>query len=142
MSTAFYPQIDGQTECQNQELEAYLCMFVNYEQDNWVELLPTAEFTYNSMWNSSTKHSPIKLAYGIRPIFPDGIPEDNWIANAPSEIEGQAPDPSYQQDQHALSHLNCMRNAHEAVMRSMKHTSDLQAKYYNKRRLQMQVVEG
>jgi transposase InsO family protein len=95
MSTTFHPQTDGQTECQNQELEAYLRMFVNYEQDNWVELLPTAEFAYNSKWNSSTKHSPIELAYGIRPIFPDGIPEDDWIANTPSGIEGQAPDPSY-----------------------------------------------
>jgi hypothetical protein len=47
MSTILYLQIDGQIECQNQELEAYLRMFVNYEQDDWVELLPTAEFTYN-----------------------------------------------------------------------------------------------
>jgi hypothetical protein len=61
-------------------------MFVNYEQDDWIELLPTAELAYNSKWNSSTKHSPIELAYGIHPIFPDGVPEDDWITNAP-EIE-------------------------------------------------------
>jgi hypothetical protein len=35
-----------------------------------------------------------------------------------------------------------MRNAREAAMRSMKHALDLQAKYYNKRRLQMQFAEG
>jgi hypothetical protein len=72
-------------------------MFIKYEQDNWVELLPTAEFAYNSKWNSSMKHSPIELAYGIRPIFLDSIPEDDWITDA-LEIEGQASDPSYQQD--------------------------------------------
>jgi hypothetical protein len=48
MSTTFHLQMDRQTEHQNQELEAYLRMFVKYEQDNWVELLPTAEFAYNS----------------------------------------------------------------------------------------------
>jgi hypothetical protein len=70
--------------------------------------IPIAEFAYNSKWNSSMKHSPIELAYRIHLIFPDSILEDDWIANAPSEIEGHALDPSYQQDQHALLHLNRM----------------------------------
>ena len=42
-STAFHPQTDGQTERVNQVLEQYLRAFVNWEQDNWVELLPFAE---------------------------------------------------------------------------------------------------
>jgi hypothetical protein len=141
MYTTFHLQTDGQTECQKQELEAYLCMFVNYEQDDWVELLPIAEFAYNSKWNSSMKYSPIELTYGIYPIFPDSIAEDDWVTNA-LEIEGQASDPSYQQDQHTLSHFNHMQNAHKAVMHSIKHALDLQAKYYNKRHLQMQFAEG
>lgn len=48
MSTAFHPQTDGQTERQNQELETFLRMYVNYQQDNWCELLPLAEYAYNS----------------------------------------------------------------------------------------------
>src|SRR2546423_12331194 len=45
-STAFHPQADGQTECTNQTLEQYLRSYIIYEQDNWHELLPRAEFAY------------------------------------------------------------------------------------------------
>ncbi|TDZ17375.1 Transposon Tf2-9 polyprotein [Colletotrichum orbiculare MAFF 240422] len=48
LSTAFHPQTDGQTERINQILEIYLRCYVNYQQDNWVTLLPTAQFAYNS----------------------------------------------------------------------------------------------
>jgi len=44
MSTAFHPQTDGQTERLNQTIEAYLRAFVSKEQDDWVRLLPMAEF--------------------------------------------------------------------------------------------------
>jgi hypothetical protein len=44
MSMSFHPQIDGQTERINQTIEAYLRSFINYEMDNWVGLLPMAEF--------------------------------------------------------------------------------------------------
>jgi len=47
-STAYHPQTDGQMECVNQELEQYLCVFVNERQDNWNEWLPMAEFAYNN----------------------------------------------------------------------------------------------
>ena len=35
-STAFHPQMNGQTEHQNQTFEQYLQSYVNYQQDNWV----------------------------------------------------------------------------------------------------------
>ena len=44
LSTAFHPQTDGQTERVNQTLETYIRMFINYDLDNWAQMLPLAEF--------------------------------------------------------------------------------------------------
>ena len=44
----YHPEGDGQTERANQTLEQYLWMYCNYQQDNWLNLLPLAEFAYNN----------------------------------------------------------------------------------------------
>jgi hypothetical protein len=67
LSTAYHPQTDGQTERLNQTLEQYLRSYVNYEQDNWVELLPVAQFAYNSATAESTKVSPFFANNGYNP---------------------------------------------------------------------------
>jgi len=63
MSTVFYPQTDGQTERVNQELEQYLRMFIDHQQEQWPDWLGTAEFAYNNKVHSSTKTSPFKANY-------------------------------------------------------------------------------
>jgi hypothetical protein len=68
MSTAFHPQTDGQTERLNQTIEAYLRSFVNHEMDDWVDLLPMAEFAYNNSGSSVTGLSPFYANYGYYPI--------------------------------------------------------------------------
>src|SRR5258708_18286426 len=47
-STSYHPQTDGQMEHMNQEIEAYLCVFVSHQQDDWANWLPLAEFAYNN----------------------------------------------------------------------------------------------
>ena len=37
MSTAYYLQIDGQTERINQEVEVFLRHYINYRQDDWTK---------------------------------------------------------------------------------------------------------
>ena len=64
LSTAFYPQTNGQTERQNSTMEAYLRTFVNWEQNDWARLLPMAEFIYNNFKNANTGHTPFELNYG------------------------------------------------------------------------------
>ena len=57
-STAFHAQTDGQTERVNQTLEHYLRQFCNYEQNDWAEMLPLAEYSYNNSVTTATQMSP------------------------------------------------------------------------------------
>jgi len=64
LSTVFYPQTDGQTECMNQELEQYLQSFVDHRQKDWPEWLALAEFVVNNEIHSTTKMSLFIVNYG------------------------------------------------------------------------------
>ena len=67
LSTSFHPQTDGQTERTNGILEVYLLVYVNYQQDNWNELLPMAEFGYNNGYQETIKTTPFYANYRINP---------------------------------------------------------------------------
>ncbi|CEO95067.1 hypothetical protein PBRA_009599 [Plasmodiophora brassicae] len=54
LSSARHPESDGQTERVNQVLEQYLRCYVNYQQDDWAQRLPIAEFAYNTASHSAT----------------------------------------------------------------------------------------
>jgi len=54
----YHPEGDGQTKCTNQTLEQYLCVYCNYQQDNWSKLLPLAEFVYNNAPSATTSIPP------------------------------------------------------------------------------------
>ena len=58
MSTAYHPQTDGPMERTNQVLEDYLRNFVNYDQNDWYQLLPFAEYTYNNSKGSAHQLTP------------------------------------------------------------------------------------
>ena len=64
LSTAFQPQIDGQTKWQKSSMEVYLQVFVNFKQNDWAKLLSMAEFTYNNAKNASTGYTPFELNCG------------------------------------------------------------------------------
>ena len=67
LSTAYHPETDGQTERVNSILNQYLCVFCTFLQDNWVQLLPLAEFAYNNSVHSATMVTPFMANYGINP---------------------------------------------------------------------------
>jgi hypothetical protein len=63
-TTAYHPQVDRQMEHVNQELEQYLRVFINEQQDDWDELLPMAEFQYSNHIHSSTQQTLFLLDTG------------------------------------------------------------------------------
>ncbi len=75
-STAFHPQTDRQTEWVNQEVEKYLCLFVNHLQDDWVEWLSLASFAHNNCTHSATGKSPFEVNYGYNAhVLPGAKPQ-------------------------------------------------------------------
>jgi hypothetical protein len=66
-TSGYHPEGDGQTERTNQTLEQYLRIYCNYQQDNWKELLPLAEFAYNNAPSATTGISPFFANKGYHP---------------------------------------------------------------------------
>src|SRR5258706_3140762 len=63
-STSYHPQTDSQTEHVNQEIEAYLQVFVSHQQDDWANWLLLAEFAYNNKVHAATHWTPFELNAG------------------------------------------------------------------------------
>ena len=100
----------------NQELEQYLQLFINQRQDDWVGLLPLAEFQYNNHVHSMTQQPPFLLD------------------------TGQTPCMGLEPGQH-LSHLEsvnkfkeCMEDALEEAKSALTKSKDDMARYYNWKR--------
>lgn len=58
LSTAWHPETDGQTERFNAILECYFRAYCNYQQDDWVQQLPSAEYNANNSESETTKCTP------------------------------------------------------------------------------------
>jgi len=68
-STAWHPQTDEQTKHINQELDQFLCLFVNEWQDDWYDLLPIAEFQHNNHVYSTMQQPLFLLDMGRIPCM-------------------------------------------------------------------------
>ena len=113
-STAYHPQTDGLTERTNQTLEGYLRAYVSYQQDDWVDYLPLAEFAFNNHVNSSTKQTPFFATYGFHPAFSPRLSLDSNVPAA-SDLATR------------------LERLHAELRAELKHAQDVQARYYNKR---------
>ena len=63
MSTTEYSQMNDQIKKLNQIVKQYLKCYVNYQQNNWVELLSAAQFAYNNSTQAFTKISSFQAKY-------------------------------------------------------------------------------
>ena len=68
MSTAFQPQIDGQTERVNLVLQEYLRNYVNADQTDWADHISMTKFSYNNTKHSRTGFSPFMVVFGTEPL--------------------------------------------------------------------------
>ena len=66
-SSLFHPATNRQTERFNTMIEQYLCTFINFYQDDWVDWLPLAEFAANNMTSTTTRTSLFFTNYGFHP---------------------------------------------------------------------------
>jgi hypothetical protein len=79
---AYHPQTQGQVENNNKWMETYLRMFCSHRQDDWVDLLLTAEFAYNNHHHLSINMTPFFANYGYHPT----------LTNMPSAAQSGEPD--------------------------------------------------
>jgi len=110
LSTAFHPRTDGQTERTNQSVEHFLRCFVDYQQTNWSEWLPLAEFSYNSSPHSSVASSPFFTSQGFEP---------RSIADSASGLATA--------DTSVTDHASSLKAAHEAARLSLASAAERMA---------------
>jgi len=114
MSTAFHLQTDGQTERVNQSIEPYLRTFCNYEQNNWSEMLPIGEYTYNNSLTTATGLSPFYANYGFHPWT-------SW----PVEIEVM--------NLAGRNYAHWMVSVHAFCKKTLEHTRERMSRHYDTR---------
>jgi hypothetical protein len=140
LSTAFHPQTDGQTERQNQELETYLRIYMSYQQDNWVELLPYAEYAYNSKTHSAHGESPIKVAYGLDPKGFDGVPDEHWLRRPPEVWGKDAKIPELRRQ--VAGRLSRWHEMWATAKETLEYAQESNARWYNTKRSEQHFAEG
>ena len=64
MSTPYHPQMDGQTERVNQEMEQMLHIYAERNSKEWITWLPIIQMAYNTRLHMSIGHSPYKALFG------------------------------------------------------------------------------
>ena len=92
MSSAYHPQMDGQTEVANRVVEQYLRAFVHRKPSSWGRLLLWAEWSYNTSVHSSTGMTPFEVTFGRKPpSFPQYLTGTSTVA-AVDELLSQRED--------------------------------------------------
>jgi hypothetical protein len=67
LSTAFHPQMDGQSEVVNKVIAMYLRCAIGDRPRSWVEWLSWAEYCYNTSFHTALCSTPFEVVYGRSP---------------------------------------------------------------------------
>jgi len=122
MSTAYHPQTDRQTERTNQVLEGYLRTFVNYDQNDWYQLLPLAEHAYNNSATNAHKMTPFFVNYGFHP-------QTEWMK------EKEAHNPG------ATMYVHWIQDIHRQPKQNLENTREAMKKYYDRKATEQPSIE-
>ena len=114
LSTAFHPETDGQTERANQVIEQYLRAHVAWLQDDWVDLLPLAEYAYNNAKNATTGVTPFYADHGVHP---------RPFAMTELDINGK--------EVAAIQHAEEIGQTHRILSQSIEHAQAYQKKWHD-----------
>lgn len=114
-STAYHPQTNGQTKRVNQEIEQYLCLFINYHQSDWAEWLPITEFALNDKVSSSTGYSPFFLNYSLHPRTGREVSHGS-------------------RNQRAADFTHTLKQARDAATKSLERAAEYMSRSYNHKR--------
>jgi hypothetical protein len=74
-------------------MEEYLSAFRNYDKDNWVELLPLADFPYNNSVRASTRITTFRAMFHRNPEMQFKAPKASHLKSdiqADATLEGLA----------------------------------------------------
>ena len=115
LSTAFYPQMDGQMERMNQELEQYLRFFVEHRQKDWPEWLASAKFVVNNKVHIATKVLPFMANYGKEVRMGGDIRKKGKVESATEFVER-------------------MKKVHEEAEAALKKTQEEMKRYADRSR--------
>ena len=113
MSTAEHPQTDGQSEATVKIVQKLIRPFAFQEQD-WEALLPSLEFAYNDIQQSSTGQTPFYLNYGYHPKGTYRHADTN--------------------NPHAEDHVQYLIRLQEAARDAINDAQMVQARYVNRHR--------
>ena len=123
-STGYHPETDGQTENANAAMEQVLRAYTNYQQDDWVQWLPVAQFEANNTVSETTGVSPMMACYGQNPRMGFEPPTDK---TRPTHQALQARD--------ANAMIDKMRDITDFIREEMTWAQALQQEYANRKRL-------
>ena len=132
LSTAFHPQTDGQTECQNQTMEQYLRAYTNYEQNDWVQLLPLAQFAYNNAVHASTRFTPFYANYGYNPTLQFKRPKAKDGTTGGTEVRAE---------QEADAFVDRLHETHEQLREHILEAQRWQTKYAKGKAIEFKIGE-
>jgi len=114
MSRAYHPQTDGQTVRTNQVLDGYLQIFVNYDQNDWYQLLRLAEHAYNNSATNAHKMPPFFANYSFHP-------QTEWMKERKAHNPG------------ATMYAHWMQDIHRQAKQTRENIRESMKKYYDRK---------